>query len=361
MFDDTHYVPILKSRAAEYDALQEGGGGSGLLGLTPLIELTPVPQQFVEDKPTPSVDAHVLSVEKNLMRSWGTDRRVFVDMCWLAPGSRTAESRHPMALLLDRGRAVGLRIVPVLALGCDEEYRRAVREGHNGQGVCLRLVSADLARVDVDDAVNVLLDELGLVPSDVDLIVDLKVLMADAIDFNVIGAVGILQAVPVPKAWRTLTLAGGAFPENLSEMSPGSEQRFVRAEWAVWRALRERRLPRPPTFADYAIAYPVPPTVEMDPRLMRISAQLRYTTEDDWLVFKERNVRDFGNEQFIVICKKLAERDEFSGSDFSWGDRYIADRAHGLDTRPGNPRTWRKVGTSHHLAIVVSEVASLDA
>lgn len=360
MFDDTHYVPILKSRAAEYDALQEGGGGSGLLALTPLIELTPVPQQFVEGKPTPSVEAHVLSVEKNLLRAWGTERRVFVDMCWLGPGARTAASHHPMALLLDRAREVGLRVVPVVALACDEEYRRAVREGHDGQGVCLRLLSADLARARVDDAVNVLLDELGLAPGDVDLMVDLKALMADAVDFNVVGAFGILHAVPDPTAWRTLTLAGGAFPENLGEMSPGSEQRFLRAEWAVWQALRERNLPRLPTFADYAIAYPAPPA-EMDPRLMRISAQLRYTTEDEWLVFKERNIRDFGNEQFIVICKKLVERDEFSGPDFSWGDRYIADRAHGIDTRPGNPRMWRKVGTSHHLAMVVSKTASLGA
>lgn len=100
-------------------------------------------------------------------------------------------------------------------------------------------------------------------------------------------------------------------------MSPASEERFGRAEWAVWKALRQRSLARRPTFADYAIAHPEP-SAEMDPRLMRISAQLRYTAGDEWLVFKERNIRDFGNEQFIRICERLATREEFRGSDFSW-------------------------------------------
>lgn len=358
MFDDTHYVPILKSRAAEYDALQVASAGD-LAALTPLIELTPMPQQFIEGQPTPSLEAHVLSVERNLLRTWGNERRVFVDMCWLKSIARTADSSHPMKLLLDRASDAALLVVPVVGVACDEDYRAAVREGHSGRGVCLRLLSADLARPDVESAVATLLAELDLTPADVDLLVDLKALNAGALDFNIIGALGILSQVPTVESWRSFTLAGGAFPENLSEMSPASEERFTRAEWAVWKALRQRSLARRPTFADYAIAHPEPST-EMDPRLMRISAQLRYTTGDEWLVFKERNIRDFGNEQFIRICERLATREEFRGPDFSWGDDYIAKRADGTDSRPGNPRMWRKVGTSHHLAEVVSQIASLD-
>ncbi|HEX8122478.1 MAG TPA: beta family protein [Solirubrobacteraceae bacterium] len=360
MFDDTHYVPILKSRAAEYDALEAEGRSTELLGLTPLIELTPIPAQFIENQPVHSVDAHVLSVERNLLRAWGTERRVFVDMCWLSGKARTADGLHPMRFLLESGRAAELRIVPVVGLACDGEYREAARDGHNDQGACLRLLSADLVRADAEDAVGELLDQLGLARRDVDLVVDLKALNADAVDFNVIGALGILSQVPDVGSWRSFTLAAGAFPENLSEMSPASEQRFARAEWTVWQQLRGRQLDRRPTFADYAIAHPEP-AAEMDPRLMRISAQLRYTCQDDWLIFKERNIRDHGNEQFIDICKKLVERPEYAGPDFSWGDKYIAERADGTDARPGNPRIWRKVGTSHHLAMVLSQIASLGA
>lgn len=359
MFDQTHYVPILKGRAAEYDAL-EVAGATERARITPLIEVAPIPQQFIDGQPAPSIDAHIRSVERNLARGWGTDRRVFVDLCWLAPEARTADGRHPMDLLLERARDAALIVVPVIGLSCDADYRDALRDGHDGRGACVRLLSRDLARAEVAQAVSDLLGELSLQRSDIDLVVDLKSLNPSAVDFNVIGTLGILSQVPDPQSWRSLTLASGAFPENLSEMSPASEQRFARAEWAVWRAVRERSLPRVPTFADYAIAHPEP-APEMDPRLMRISAQLRYTTDHNWLVFKERNIRDFGNEQFLKICERLVARDAFRGRDFSWGDRYIAERADGTDGRPGNPRMWRKVGTSHHLAQVVSQIASLGA
>ena len=42
-------------------------------------------------------------------------------------------------------------------------------------------------------------------------------------------------------------------------------------------------------FGDYAIAHPIP--TELDPRTMRMSASIRYTTSDEWLILKGRNVR----------------------------------------------------------------------
>jgi hypothetical protein len=169
----------------------------------------------------------------------------------------------------------------------------------------------------------------------------------------------VIGAIDDPGSWRSLTLAGGSFPAALTDMKPSSTERYPRAEWAVWLAVRER-MQRRPTFGDYAIGNPDMGT-EIDPRLMRISAQLRYTADTEWLVFKARNIRDYGSEQFIDICRDLAARPEFSGPHFSWGDAYIAARADRSDSRPGNPQMWRKVGTSHHLAKAVSQIAILGA
>ncbi len=109
-------------------------------------------------------------------------------------------------------------------------------------------------------------------------------------------------------------------------------------------------------FGDYAISHPVPK--ELDPRTMRMSASIRYTTESEWLVVKGRNVRQFGFDQYFALSKALVERPEFSGLSFSWGDQYIADCADGI-TGPGNATTWRKVGTNHHITLVTRELANL--
>jgi hypothetical protein len=357
--DDRHYVPILKARAAECDAV-------GVLppeqkaALTPLFELMPIPWDVAEDRATANGDEHVESAVTTLRRAWGAGRPMLVDLLWLGAEARLIDGRDPMALLLERAAETGLRVVPVTGLDRDAAYQGAVRDGRRDDGIALRLTSADLIQVTVRESLVTLLETLGVSHADVDVIVDLKDLNRAAVDFSVMGGLGVIAAVPDVSSWRSLTLAGSAFPETLGEMEPSSETRIARAEWSVWSELRQRGLPRTPAFADYAIAHPNPPTA-VDPRLLRVSAQLRYTREDDWLVFKGRNIRDYGNDQFILICEKLVASGEFRGAEFSWGDSYIAERASGADRRPGNPRTWRKVGTSHHIATVVSQIASLGS
>ena len=110
-------------------------------------------------------------------------------------------------------------------------------------------------------------------------------------------------------------------------------------------------------FADYAISHPY--TKELDPRTMRMSASIRYTTSNNWLVLKGRNVRQYGFDQYFELAKELIERPEYADRDFSWGDKYIADCALGM-TGPGNATTWRKVGTNHHITLVARQIAKLS-
>src|SRR5258708_7679806 len=127
----------------------------------------------------------------------------------------------------------------------------------------------------------------------------------------------------------------------------------------LWKTLQRRPglLPRAGMiFGDYAIAHPV--TKELDPRTMQMSASIRYTTQNNWLVLKGRNVRQYGFDQYFDLSRALVERIEYSGRDFSWGDKYIADCATGMEG-PGNATTWRKVGTNHHLTLVTREIANL--
>jgi hypothetical protein len=356
--NDTHYVPILKGRAAEYDAL-EALTDSQKAALTPLVELMPIPWDVENNRASTNGDEHIANAERGLLRAWGTIRPILLDLLWLGPEARTLDGKHPMAFMLQRAAAAGIKVIPVVSVDCDAEYREAVRDGQTGYGVGLRLTSGDLARDDASDVIQALLNDVRGEPQSADLIIDLKALNPAAVDFNVMGAMGVVAAVPNATTWRSLILSGSAFPQNLSEMQPASEKRFPRTEWTVWSKLRGRGLSRTPAFSDYGIAHPdLPPSI--DPKLLRVSAQLRYTTDKEWLVFKERNIRDFGNGQFIQICERLVKMEEYRGVDFSWGDAYISQRANGTDSRPGNPRMWRKVGTSHHLATVVSQIASLD-
>jgi hypothetical protein len=83
-----------------------------------------------------------------------------------------------------------------------------------------------------------------------------------------------------------------------------------------------------------------------------------YTAQDDWLIVKGRNVRQYGFDQYFELCRALVGRPEYYGRDFSWGDNFIAQCAT-RELGPGNATTWRKVGTNHHLTVVVRALANM--
>ncbi len=203
-----------------------------------------------------------------------------------------------------------------------------------------------------------LLTGLGRVSvSSIDLIIDLEDLGSDP-GRALLVARSVFSMIP-KKNFRYMILAAASFPEDLSDVDAATTTTLPRREWELWKTLQRRPnlLPRRDLiFGDYAITHPVPK--ELDPRTMRMSASIRYTTRDSWLVVKGRNVRQYGFDQYFELCKELVQRPEYEGREFSWGDKYISDCADGM-AGPGNATTWRKVGTNHHLTLVMREIANL--
>lgn len=358
-FNHTHYVPILKGRAGEYGALQVMTA-EVKAALTPLIEIPPIPWDFDDDQPAKTIDQHLEKVNPKISQSWGVERPLFVDLLWIAPDDRMAGGEHPLTYVFRTARRNDLQPIPVTGLVRDEDYQSACREAiqQDRRGVCIRLQREDFE--DIDDLtgqVAALLDTLGVSPGECDLLLDLRAVGVNEGNTLLAAVPVLVRSIPQLERWRSFVLAATAFPEDLMGLPPSSIRLITRLEWIVWRTLIARsRVPRLPAFGDYAIAHPQPS--EVDPRIMRPSASIRYTTDDAWLILKGRNLRDYGYAEFYDVCRELIRRPEYSGSGFSWGDWYI-DECANQRVGTGNLTTWRKVGTSHHLAVVTRQIASL--
>lgn len=358
MSEHNHYVPILKGRQGEYTAL--GALRDHVRAqITPLVEVAPVPWDFESDTAAKSVDAHLEPVAAALAQCWGTGRPVFVDLTWIAEDS-TEAGLHPVESVLNEARQLDLKAIPVAGVARSDPYLAAVATAlaRDDRGVCLRLERDDLRNLNrLGRTLNTTCAALGADREQVDLILDFKDYDGGQAPAIEMAASVALTSLPNPDDWRSLALAGGGFPLNLTGI--GAETRIARADWDVWRTLtvdRADEMPRRPAFADYAVQHPEPQ--EIDPRLMRMSASLRYATPTEWLILKGRNVRDYGFEQFHDLCADLVPRPEFRGPDFSEGDRLIASSAN-RNGGPGNATTWRKIATNHHLETVADQIANL--
>jgi hypothetical protein len=356
---DTRYMPILKGKLGEFGAL-ESMAATDKAAIVPLIEIPPVPWDHAANLPAKTIDQHLSKIDSKLERSWASEQPFLIDFLWIGDKERMLDGTHPLTKLFNTLRLRNLQAVPVTGLLRTDAYQDACRDivSADKRGVALRLLPDDFEESElVDVCITKVLDGLQVQPADIDLILDLGSLRLDSGAEKAIDVISLVTAIPCIKKWRSFVLAGTGFPVDLVGIPPSQISSISRLEWTLWQdIIADSRMPRLPTFGDYAIAHPQPP--EVDPRVMRASASIRYTTAGDWLVLKGKGLRNYGFQQFHDLSKSLLKSPEYSGAEFSWGDQYIEDCAS-RNVSCGNLTTWRKVGTSHHIALVIEQIASL--
>ena len=158
-------------------------------------------------------------------------------------------------------------------------------------------------------------------------------------------------------------LSASAFPLSMGVVGRNSHAVVARAEWLAWRNhLRDGgRVRRVPAYSDCAIQHPS--GVEgFDPKLMQVSATVRYTLSESWLLIKgESTRRNPARLQFPRLAKQLVYghlRDRFHGKPHCQGCTSIKAAADG---QPGfgSAEAWRRIGTVHHIAEVTQTLRSL--
>ncbi len=356
MVQNQIYVPILKWKRGEQKALEKLDSGVKSK-VMPLIEISPIPYDFANERYSKSIDDHLSGVAEQIERSWGSNLPLFIDLNWIDSSERLANGRHPLAFITEQSREAGLSLIPVVGFNRDEDYIQEVRSAYqeDGLGVCIRLEDEDL--LEIDERINELLTTIDIEPRFVDLVLDFKYISPNDHKRNLVSLLGIMNQIPHINAWRSLVFCASSFPENLSEVSAESTVPLQRAEWLLWKELHKKRdrLERVPMYGDYAIANPTISAI--DPRLMRMSANLRYTSTNDFVISKGQSIKKGGFEQMQGICLEQVHSSNYAGETFSWGDQYIFKCAEGEEST-GNAETWRRVGTNHHITFVVDQLSN---
>jgi hypothetical protein len=356
MFQHNHYVPVLKWKMGEYQALSRlSDQAKGRI--TPLLEIPPVGYDFEAQENRESWASHLGDFGRRLRSKWQS-RPCFVDLKYVPPQERFA-GQHPIDFVFGQTRDEGSTAVPVVSLSSDRPFLQAVGRvvQADGRGAALRITRPDFDKDAMESEVEDCLSAVGVPITDTDLIVDLDT--PNYVPLRAfVRSLGIMyEMIPTPNRWRTLTIIGSSYPESVSDL----ESRFVtRYHWLAYKAFVSalKRDSRIPTFGDYAAAPLDPPNLDM--RMIKPLAKLRYTKDDEWYIAVGSNVRTNGFGQYRAMCAELIQQSFFSGSDFSEADGYIDGCAKGKE-KTGNLSTWVWVATNRHLTKVVYDLANLYA
>ncbi|MGW8400860.1 beta family protein [Streptomyces lydicus] len=342
------YVPILKGKAGEFYAL---GHTSATVRdrIRPVMEL--VPDDELRDLLETFCDHAMNHVPNNIVLT--------VD-CGALPNVRVLEGDigGPVTRVSE---SLGYRdrpMCPVFRCLDEEGLLSEVADAaaDHGQGACLRIsTSVDTAEVIPDKRqMRELLASVRLDPGEIDLLVDAgPVLTGRTRERLTTGSVEALELL-ARWPWRSLCLASGAFPANLTGFPRGTATRVVREDARLWLDVVERWRGPQLDFGDFGVTYPrMPPKSHGTPH-----PNMRYTTETDWQVFVYPKVKA-GNDDFFDLSKDLVNSPYWpaAGAATSWGDARLQDCAQGRREKAGGATEWRAWATSHHLAVVTTRLA----
>lgn len=352
-FDQRHYLPILKGKAAEFTALSHSTTAQRA-NFTPLVEI--IPGEDEED--AREIEKALVAGGSKLGAAWGTADRVFVDTFLVAETVPLTGGRLAVQFLADQLRDQGVQSIPVGRLGSDPPVVAALSSvcRLDGRGLCLRLSAEDLVDPELVQLVEETLSDMGVAVSEVDLLVD-RAEITGRLEKPARHLGKSLNRLADVGDWRSLTLAAGSFPADLSGQSQGQSS-ITRHDAALWRQVCSGQLNRVPAFGDYTIGHPLLAVgVAFAP-----APQLRYTVDNEWLIWRGNKRNPRGSHQFYDHCAALVASGHFAGAAFSWGDGYIqraaASATGTIQVGPGNPTTWRTVGVSHHIALVVNRLTT---
>ncbi len=328
--------------------------------MLPLFEVTDIPWDFKNNKVAKTLNQHIDKFAGKLAKSWGTDYPLLIDLPESLHDGKVNSGDHLLKHVFDEGRTKNLKLVPVTGLTRGTAYNAEVRAigAADKRGACIRLEPSDLANPALTTAVDALLEQISMSAKEVDLVLDFKEILPSQENTILLALQQASSHLPHLKQWRSITFAASSFPKDLSGIKANHIEQIPRTEWKIWKAMSadKKRFPVTFGFGDYAISHPI--MSEVDPRIIRMSASIRYTSDEVWVVLKGRSVKT-GYDQFSdPLSKKLISMPEYKGASYSAGDKYIDDCAKKKVTS-GNATTWRFVGVNHHVTLAVGQLSRL--
>lgn len=356
-FDDSYYVPLLLTKRGERRAIESLDPSVGRM-LRPLFIVPPVDWDYENDVPAKSETAHLAGLPTQLSNTWGTED-AFLDLNFLSDAPLDG-GQHPLTWFHNAAAAEGLALTPVVTFDSTPDYIAAVAAiVAAGGDVCIRAQQPHWGPA-IQMPLDEILADLTTTAPNAHFVLDLE---DDVGASTGIQAAAELTNLPYALDWKSVTLASTAIPVDMPA-GPGMHT-ITRQDWTIYTAVRTMAatLPRVPSFGDYSInGVGIGPGI--DPRVLNISATLRYTVDSEWLVskgglWKGNGGKSLGASSVPPAALALTTHPDYAGAGHCDYEDWLTPVSTGVGG--SNPEAWRRYGTRHHLHFVTEQLATVVA
>jgi hypothetical protein len=342
-----NYMPILKWKQGEQIALRNLTKKQWE-GITPIIELQPIDAAPDLSSIKAALPNYLTKVASQIVKTFPEGHSVCVDTCYLSSGYiwQVELLLHVCSVL--QHNVANRHIIPVIHASSVEALSN-ISSKHkefikSQTDILVRVITDNIEALQVLPMVDEILN-LDLNKNEVHLLID---------QFSLLGRqpIDCFSSVKEYVEYATnadcasVTIGGGSFPVNLMGRKQGITE-IPRVEWGVWGLFQKTGKYPDLRYADYAVTNPAP-LPEIDATKMNPSIAIRYTSKECWKLYKGRGFKSGVPGEYKALAKILVMDAVYSGEHFSYGDRQYKAATGGSD-KNGNPSSWRKEATNHHI------------
>lgn len=349
------YLPVLKSKLGEFTALSHLKPEQ-ISKIVPLFEITPLEWDQAERKIPRTLDDHLDSFCKKFIAKW-SENSCFIDthlLYW-----NDDDNTFKIEYVFDKLFAHRLSPIPVAGLRSTDNFITAfnkVTQKDVMREIGLRVNPNDVTDPDFEDNIIKFLEKVDFSAKDCHLIFDLVDSNFSEVEDIADSIVAILEDFPFLANWKTFTIVGTAFPASRS-IKEGIAL-YPRNDWKFYQVLISKlavkKYSRPINYGDYSVVNPE--YFEFNPKIMKSSANIRYTHNDNWIVSKGKALTKAADYlQYKKLASSVFNSGYFLGEPFSSGDMHLARVVRGQE-KPGAPSIWNWIGNNHHFTKVISDI-----
>lgn len=325
------YLPFLKAKAGEIVALEN---------LTPSARARVLPLIHIGETLSPNFG-------KRMAAAW-TSHPLAVDGAFNHGSSGSVTS---FVALIQELRNKGASVMPCVGVSDPINYVNAALAAKDENGI---VVKATLATLNSSYG---WVSQHGLVPGEVDLVIDLKHIAAiDPQTFSGYVLSVLLQGAQALNAFRSVTLASAAAPKDHSSLAYGANL-VPRTDWTLWLATHPHS-PVKLDYGDYSTGHPdltEPPGVAM----ANATVSARYTLDADWLIIKGRSTGGINGQpmavQYISHAALISANSNFGGVAGCWADSRVQHAAAG-GQGVGSRGKWAEIAANRHISLVADRL-----
>ena len=175
----------------------------------------------------------------------------------------------------------------------------------------------------------------------------------------------ILSAyIDILSKFENIIICLTSFPERLS-IESGEDIAYKRYDVLIFKKIIEKYsntiLNGKIHYSDYGVTKFTETELDFSKMRYGILPKVKYTTEKLYIVKKGEKDRknNIFTRSYIDIAKEIVNSAYYSGSNFSYGDQCIYNKANIPNAKPGNPQQWVTYCANHHFTLLMEQLSNL--